>query len=233
MLPALLAAARFAAPLAASFLPSVIDSSMTASNNAELAEGEAPSEGHPYLAAAAGMGLGLLTHRMTSPFPLAQSHGKVGGAMRSGDPSKATPAASGTASGKPAIVPEYAGNAGIGSPFPALGYDPTGGPAPEPVSTRMGARMPMSPRDEFRRGMAADVRAEPNTPPIVKRQTPGLPYDEANDAKRQIEMNGEMPDMPMGVPGDDAGEMAAWGDQALKTRTNNDLESVRKRMSRY
>lgn len=183
----LLQLAKTAAPFAAGLAPSMIDSAMTENANADLEEGEEASEGHPYLAAAAGIGLGALTHRgIKGPFPgLAKSTGTKGAVARSGDPSKATPAASQPVGGEP-IVPEYIGNAGIGSPFPKLGYEPMVG-SPPPAQ-------PMGAGDDFRRFLSAETRAEPKAPPIMRRKRSLLPYDEAGDIPRQMRENPEIPE---------------------------------------
>lgn len=66
----------------------------------------------------------------------------------------------------------------IGSRRPeALEYREPVGSAPAPS--------PMSPRDEFRRELASDVRSQPNTPPIVRRRGPlAIGYDPESDAAR-------------------------------------------------
>lgn len=45
---------------------------------------------------------------------------------------------------------------------------------------------PMSPRDEFRREMAADVRSQPKAPPIVRKKMLELGYDPDQDVGRMM-----------------------------------------------
>lgn len=114
---------------------------------------------------------------------------------------------------------------GIGrTPQDRIGYEPEVG-SPPPAQ-------PMSPREEFRRDMAADVRSQPNTPPIVRRQRAALPYDESADVAKAMRES-DIPDVSLGSPADDIDELTAWAKATGQRLRAEDIDQLRRRMSRY